>query len=70
MDPFHPDLAKYSLLLEKSMMISEPIASLDNIERYRDDKFDFKSHLGIDLDNNFLPGRAKSGRAQESLKKA
>ena len=47
-DPFHPELAKNEKLLQKSMIISEPIVNLDNIERYRDDKFDFKSRFGID----------------------
>jgi hypothetical protein len=57
-DPYHPLLAKHSKLLEennKSLTEIEPIASLDNMEHFRDSSFDFKGHFGIhDLESDVM----------------
>jgi DNA-binding SARP family transcriptional activator len=48
-DPYHPFVVKNSRLLEqRSISVMEPIASLDNMEKFRDASFDMKAHFGID----------------------
>jgi hypothetical protein len=53
-DPYNPLVLKNSKILEeKTSSILEPIASLDNMERFRDAKFDMKAKFGIsDLDED------------------
>ena len=53
------------------MVISEPIVNLDNIERYRDEKFDFKSRFGMDQEQpDFLhQKRVKSGLSNDNYKR-
>ncbi len=51
-DPFHPLVEKNKhLIKEKSLMESQPVVSMDNIEMFRDKSFDLK-FLGIDNDSN------------------
>lgn len=48
-DPYHPLVLKHAALLEK-MQSSPPleaVASLENMESFRDASFDMKAHFGI-----------------------
>ncbi len=48
-DPYHPQVIKNADLLHKrsSSVIIEPIASLQNMEKFRDIHFDMKAQFGI-----------------------
>lgn len=48
-DPYHPLVLKHATLLEKvqSTPPLEAVASLENMESFRDANFDMKAHFGI-----------------------
>lgn len=48
-DPYHPLVLKNAQLLQKksNSVMMEPIATLDNMEKFRDVSFDMKAQFGI-----------------------
>jgi hypothetical protein len=48
-DPYHPLVVKNTDLLQKRSIsvLMEPIANLDNMEKFRDVNFDMKAQFGI-----------------------
>jgi hypothetical protein len=48
-DPYHPLVLKHAKLLEKAQSLPprEAVASIENMESFRDASFDMKAHFGI-----------------------
>ena len=65
MDPWNPLVIKNAKLLEPKVNV-EPIATLNNIEKYRDKSFDFDSLISGNEKRNRSP-RSKSLVIEENM---